>query len=108
MTERILDYDPMTGITEYFIPGEGDSFSTRIVQDVEPMLARNKAMQNEGKAHWRGQGDFRLEASIPIGVQYEWKRRYGIEVWNPDHLKDVVKRLNDPEWRYLKCAEIVI
>lgn len=106
--ERVLDHDPLTGITEYFVPGEGDSFSTRRVQDATPFVDRNKAMQGMGRSHWKGQGDFRLEASIPIGVQYTWLEKYGLEVWNPDHLPDVIKKLNDPEWKYLKCAEIII
>lgn len=106
--KRLLDYDPLTGISEWFVPGDGESFSTISTQDVEPFLNRNKAMQNEGRAHWKGQGDFRLEASIPIGVQYAWKEKYGIEVWNHEHLPDVIKKLNDPEWKYLKCAEIII
>lgn len=106
--KRILDHDPLTGITDWFEDLGGDGFAVHSSQDVEPFLKRNKAMQNEGRSHWKGQGDFRLEASIPIGVQYEWLARYGIQVWNPEHLPDVVKRLNDPDWRYLKCAEVII
>ena len=108
MTTRLLDYDPLTGIKYEFIDGEGDSFHIRETQDVQPFIDHNKRLQNTGKDYWRAGGDWRHEATIPLGVQMEWLTKYGIEVWNPDHQKAVVKKLNDPEWKYLKTAEIII
>lgn len=107
--KRFFDHDPLTGITSYFHDHDDpEKFSISTEQDVTPFLEANKAKQNSGKDYWKSGGDFRHEATIPIGVQHLWLEKYGIEVWNPDHLPDVVKRLNDPEWRYLKTAEIII
>jgi hypothetical protein len=47
-------------------------------------------------------------ASIPIGVQYKWLIHHGVDVMNRDHWPKVKRLLNDPEWRYLKTAEIII
>ena len=106
--KRFFDYDPLTGIETTFAGGDGAEFSLISTQDVQPFIEHNKRLQNTGKDYWRAGGDWRHEATIPIGVQFEWKQKYGIEVWNPEHGKAVVKKLNDPDWRYLKTAEIII
>jgi len=110
MSERPFDFDPLTGITETFIDLGGDDFAVRQVQDVTPFIEANKAKQNygNGRDYWKAGGDFRHEATIPIGVQMDWLTRYGIDVYNPDHMKGVTRLLNDPEYRYLKTAEIII
>jgi len=66
---RVLDHDPLTGITEYFEATE-TGFTIRTEQDVTPIIERNKGLQSLGRDHWKAQGEWRLEASIPIGVQY--------------------------------------
>lgn len=108
MTMRLLDRDPTTGIEDWFEDLGKDGFAVHTRHDVTANLEANKYVRDMGKEHWKAGGDFRLEASIPIGVQYLWKQRFGIEAWNPEHQADVVKKLNDPEWKYLKCAEIII
>jgi hypothetical protein len=47
-------------------------------------------------------------ASIPVVVQYEWLKRYGINVFDSDHEEGVRRLLNDPEWRYLRTSEIYL
>lgn len=87
---------------------DGETIALHYRQDAEPILERNKGLQGLGKAHWKNQGDMRLEASIPIGVQYKWFADYGIKAWEEADLPRVVRLLNDPEWRYLKCADVII
>ena len=109
--KRFLDHDPLTGITSWFVDGDGDDdFHIVTTQDVEPFLEATKQVRNigNGKDYWRAGGDMRHEATVPIGVQMEWLTKYGVDVLNPDHLDGVTKLLNDPEWRYLKTADIII
>jgi hypothetical protein len=106
-SERFFDYDPLTGITETFVETD-NGFAIKHSQDVTPFIELNKAKQSSGKDYWRAGGDLRHEATIPMGVQYEWLTKYGVDVYNPDHTEGVVKLLNNPEWRYLKTAEIII
>lgn len=107
--KRLLDHDELTGVATWFV-GDDDpeTFHTIITQDVEPFIERNKALQNTGREYWKAGGDFRHEATIPVGVQMKWLTEKGVDVYNPDHQKAVIKLLNDPEWRYLKTAEIII
>jgi len=109
--KRFFDYDEFTGITETFIDLGGDDFAIQQTQDVTPFVELNKAKQNydaDGKAYWRAGGDFRHEATIPIGVQMEWLTKFGVDVYDPSHIDGVKRLLNDPEYRYLKVGNIVI
>ena len=105
MNRELLDFDPLTGIRQYFgwdadgeyIIDEIDCSSTQAVID------QNKRLEGEGMGK-----DMRLAASIPPEVQYEWLDKYGIECWNPAH-KDGVKRLlNSNEYRYLRINHFII
>lgn len=102
---RLLDHDPVTGISEVF-HGHGDGgFSIEYVQDVEPVLEANKtaAVQDFNK-----KSEMWHVASIPITVQYKWLIEKGVDVHNRDHWPKVRQLLNDSEWSYLKRAPIVI
>ena len=44
-----------------------------------------------------------------VWVHQAWQlEQDGIDVYNPDHWPAVQRKLNDPEWRYLKTSEIII
>ncbi len=74
-------------------------------QDVRPILERNKTLQTANDGFDRRR-DLARVASIPVVVQYEWLKRYGVNIFDPDQEKAVRRLLNDPEWRYLRTSEI--
>jgi len=76
-------------------------------QDVAAVIERNKALQtaNDGFTPSR---DMARVASIPVVVQYEWLKRYGVNIFDRGHEKRVRRLLNDPEWRYLRTSEIYL
>lgn len=86
---------------------DNGKFHVRYRQNVEPILERNKAHAAEYGKGPRGKTMAPI-ASIPIVVQYQWLKRYGItNVFDPQYA-DLIKRLlNDPEWRYLRTSELV-
>lgn len=105
--KRVLSHDPLTGITEIFESTE-DGFNVHSVQDVEPILEANKARANTPDA-WRG--DFRKEASIPMTLLLKWATEDGVPpgmVFSPEYAAKVARRLNDPDYRHLKCANVRI
>jgi hypothetical protein len=76
---------------------------------VKPQLDLNHAMRTT--THQKagpGEVDMRLVASVPIGVQFEWVTKYGVELWNDDHLPAVRRLLNSSDYRWLKTQEIII
>ncbi len=113
MSKRLFNHDPLTGITEWFVPTDG-GFKIAYEQDVESILELNKAKQGMGRDYYvsKGSGDdpdmWRI-ASIPITVQYDWAIKHGIQdVTAPEYWPKVRALLNSNEYRYLKTAEVMV
>jgi hypothetical protein len=107
---ELIDYNAGTGLKKYIgdHPDDEDGVLIRYEQtaeSIQQIIDRNKAAQLENT----GKMDvLEKAAEIPIGVMFEWITKYGIDFWNPNH-KDGVKRLlNSPDYRYLKCRNIII
>ena len=106
MSKRILDYDPISGITRYFDYHAPDD--TAIVyseQDVSSILDTNKAMQNEPETWKQGvKNGFAHYAQIPNIVIEKWLNEHGVNVYKKEHRAKVFQLLNQPEYRYLKTT----
>lgn len=104
--KRLLDYDPLTGVTQYFHYHESTGeWGIESVQDVDPILDWNKSAQNHDSYSSNGiKNEFWHVARIPIVIQEKWLREDGIDVFNKDHWKKVKSKLNDPDYRYLKTT----
>jgi hypothetical protein len=106
LTKRVLDYDPYTGVTTFF--DYDHATDTTVVgheQDVSLLLDVNKAMQNDTEYSRKGiKNEWWHYASIPAIIIQKWRDEFGIDVFNKDHVKAVYKKLNDPEYRYLKTT----
>lgn len=107
MSKRFFDHCPMTGVTEWFEDTD-DGFRIHYEQDAEPTIELNKVKQSMGRAYYAKDPDMWKVASIPIGVQYKWMIEHGVDVMQREHWPAVKRLLNDPEWRYLKTAEVII
>jgi len=90
--------------------GDGDNIAIEMIQDVEPILERNKDLQKqEQRSDWG-----RHVASIPNVILMRWlneeyeRGNVGIRLFNPEMDAVVERKLKDPEWRYLRtdCAHI--
>lgn len=106
--KRLLDYDPVTGVRETFVSREDGGFDIITEQDCEPIIEENKRKQSAGRAYYARDPDGWRVAEIPIVVQMKWMTEHGVDVLNRDHWPAVRRLLNDPEWRYLKTAEVII
>ena len=71
------------------------------IEDIQPLIDSNKKLQQEDH-HIKD--EFRLSARIPMTVYYEWKNKYGVDLFNPNHKEGVRKLINSPEYRYLKTT----
>ena len=69
--KRLLDHDEFLGLTEWFTyDDDTDSFTVETVQDVEPILERNKALWNGSEKHTR-YGEWTRIASVPPVIVME-------------------------------------
>lgn len=95
---KMTEFDPMTGIvTTYDYSYSDDVLVTERIQDVEPIIEDNKRIMREVKPG----KDFRLAASIPNIVIEQWLKE-GINVYKREDWPAVRRRLNDPEYQYLR------
>ncbi len=84
--------------TKFHYDEQADRLYVERIQDVEPILNRNKALRNEASTNW--QGDFHHVASIPLVIIEKVKNETGVDL-----LKDkaAMKRfLNDPDNKFLR------
>ena len=71
------------------------------VENIIPLIASNKTLQQEDH---HIADDFRLSARIPMTIYYEWKNKFGVDMFDPNHKEGVKKLINSPEYRYLKTT----
>ncbi len=92
------------GLTEHLIvdSSERGSYAIQYQGDVGANIEANKAEYNDPGKGIDGLG--RKVAHIPNAVAMIWLTRYGVDVFNKDHMPAVRRLLNDPEWRSLRCA----
>lgn len=109
MVKRLVDYDPLSGMTTFcdYDPLTDITIVSR-EQDIESLLEKNKTLQNSDDYTRTGIKEcFWHYASIPNILIEKWKVEDGIDVFNKDHAKAVYKKLNSPEYRFLKTTNKV-
>ncbi len=103
--KRVLDYDPWTGTTT-FHEYDHDTKTTTLwtEQDASPFLESNRRLANDEDRKKRGIKDCWWHvATIPNGVIDAWMKE-GINVFDKNQAKEVARRLNHPDWRYLRTS----
>jgi hypothetical protein len=92
MTKRILDHDAFTGITTYHsYDHETKQTTIERVQNIAPILDRNKALYNDGDYKQKTMKDsFWHAAHIPMIVIEKWRK--------------VRAKLNSSEYQYLRTS----
>jgi hypothetical protein len=113
--KRVLDVDRSSHqVTYHDYDHETKVTTIQIVQDMEPYLRVTQAERNRDVGGAKGLSETSRKqikenwwhvARIPVGVQHEWLKRYGVDIYNKEQEKEVRKLLNDPEWKYLRSNE---
>jgi len=106
MSKRLLDHDPFTGITTYHSYDHSTKRTTiERVQNIAPILDRNKALANDTEYKRQGMKDSFLHAAhIPMIIIEKWLKEEGIDVFNPEHFQKVRAKLNSSEYQYLRTS----
>lgn len=104
MGERLLDRNPHTGLEAWFSHDAASGVSTiRYHQDAGPIIEANKRAQSQGDGY-SATRELRRAAGIPAIIIMKWLVEDGINVFERDHWPAVRRKLNDPEWRWLRSA----
>lgn len=97
-----VDIDANGLLTEFHADALDDAVTIRRVQDVEPILENNKALFNSDDGYTPSR-DLRRVASIPLSVIEEWMKE-GVNIFDPNCAAAIRRRLNDPQYLYLRTA----
>ena len=101
---QFFDYNPSTGVTEYFdYDEETDKATITYEQDVSKLLKWCQENRDDPSVWKHGvKENWALYAKIPAVVQIELRKK-GIDVNNPDHSKAVFREINT-NYPYLKMT----
>ena len=106
MTPRgeLFDYDPLTGVAEYYEETGDGKFHIHTYQNVEPHLRMAERIRNEGTADdaWNKQG-VTMYASLPLSVVGEMMKR-GINIFDQNDMPKVLKEVNST-YSYFKTTD---
>jgi hypothetical protein len=81
-----------------------DQMVVHRTQDVQPLLDRNKRFQNSGLDGMSPTRDWKQVASIPNIILEKWLKEEGLRYWDEEHKHRLLKKLDDPEWAYLRTG----
>lgn len=89
---------------KFHLDSNGEDLAIEHIQDVEPILEHNKMLRTvEQRSDWG-----RHVASIPNVIYVQWlneehaRGRIDLRMFTPEFDLIVQKKLQDPEWRYLR------
>lgn len=100
--KKILDVDPVTGLTEIFHKDPGsDKFTIQTVQNVGPVLEHNKKLLNNDTGNYRN-GNFHHIASVPHVVIEQWRKELGDDPLAKRNRKWFIAKLNDRDNKFMR------
>ena len=103
--KRLLDQHGGVISTFHYDP-DGEKSTVETTQDVEPILERNKALQNQDDGYSPSR-EWRRIASIPLVVAQQWMKEDGVN-WLalPRRERQIYlrRKLRDPQYRYLRTS----
>lgn len=91
---ELFDYDPITGVAEYYEEHSDGKISIHSVQDVEPAMDAAQRLRNSGSPDeaWKKTGTT-MYAALPLGIVGDMMKR-GINIFDPNDLKKVIHEVN--------------
>ena len=106
MARRLLEHDKLLGKKVYHhYDYETDITRIETVYDVEPILNRNKAAAKDPSYQKKGiKSGWWHAGTIPNGVIAKWLSEEGINFYDKNHWQAVKRKLNSPEYRYLRTG----
>lgn len=89
-------------VTEFHSDAMDDAVTIRRVQDVQPILEANKRLYSQDDGYTPSR-DLKRVASIPLSVIEEWMKE-GINIFDKNCAAAIRRKLNDPQYLYLRTA----
>lgn len=101
------EINPVTGAREdFYWNAQEEKLVQRTRYDVTDVVEQNKRRANatvDGRKFGTGHMMHHV-ADIPLGVIMKIRKEHGIDVFNPNHKKALLRLLDSPDYRYLKST----
>ena len=95
--------------SDYYYDDGEDKLVLHTHGDVQGVIDANKAAQNAWDGRFNPKKTFHHVASIPPEIALKWLHEEGYNIYQREGFEAIIKKkLNDPEWRYLKTKDIII
>lgn len=102
-----VDINPLTGVETWADGDEANRLQVHYRQDVEPLLELTKAERINGLSDqkWRKTGMALYARILPVTIM-EMKHKYGVDIFNRNHLKRAMQ-LIQTEYPACKTTDMV-
>lgn len=110
MSKRLFDYDPFTGVTQWF-EATDKGFNLHSEADVAPILDENARKRSAGRAYYAKDKDMWKVGSVPNIVMLQWATELGIppdRVYSDEFAGIIAKKLACSDFAKLKTADVRI
>jgi hypothetical protein len=87
-------------VTKFHYDPVEDRMTIERVQDIEPILEKNKRSFNDAPINWKG--EFHHVGSIPHVIIEKYKNDTGIDLLRPEYRGELLKFLDRPENRMFR------
>ena len=105
MANRLIDLNPLTGEAVWFTDNHDGTFAVTHTQDTTPVIEHNKALANHEERSRKGIKDgWWHYASIPNIVIQKWNTEINGNILDRRNAKELFKRLNHPDYKYLRST----
>lgn len=112
MSKRLFSHDPLTGITEWYEEtDDGEGFRIYSEQDATAIIEENRKKRAAGRAYYAKDKDMWKVASVPMVLMMKWGEEQGVpgdRLFGDEMAEITARKLNDPDYRHLKTADVRI
>jgi hypothetical protein len=103
--KKLIDLDPLTGEATWFYGNNDGTFTISNQQDVSGILEANKREANVESISKKGiKKGYWHYATIPNILVAKWSAEVGGDILSNKFKKELFKRLNHPDYKYLKAT----
>lgn len=104
MSDFVPLFTSAAGIRHFMRTNVDGSHTFAASQDTTDIIARNRAMANENDGYTKSR-EMRRVASIPYVLIQKWLHEEGWDALDPDNTDRLARKLNDPDYAYLRTAD---
>jgi hypothetical protein len=103
--KRLIDLDPLTGESTWFYGNNDGTFTISNQQDVTGIIEANKREASMDSLWKKGiKKGWAHYATVPNVLVSKWSAEVGGDILDKKYEKELFKRLNHPDYKYLKTT----